>query len=138
VTGQQDRVQAVADLANDAAEAIRSLNHATFPGADGLRWPFDAYDVLASMTLLTARLPQLLGQLDRWLTGEVEAGRVVVAGGDYADDPQAAAAVASHWLDHARINAAALHHALDAAQQAVAYMSASDPDDLSGDDPDVA
>jgi hypothetical protein len=119
----------VTDLANDAAEAIRSLNHATFPGSGQLTWPGEAYDVMASLSLLAARLPQLLGQLDRFLTGEVDAGRVVVAGGDYADDPQAAAAVASHWLDRARINAAALHHALDAAQQAVAFMSASDPDD---------
>jgi hypothetical protein len=126
------------DLANDAAEAIRSLNHATFPGTEstpgGLAWPSDAYDVVASLGLLAARLPQLLGQLDRFLTGEVDAGRVVVAGGDYAGDPQAAAAVASHWLDHARINAAALHHALDAAQQAVAFMATSD---LTGDDPDA-
>jgi hypothetical protein len=122
VTGGQ---QSVAELADSAAEAIRSLNHATFPGTDGLQFPSDAYDVIASLGLLAARLPQLLGQLDHWLTRQVETGRVAVDGGDYAGDPQAAAAVASHWLDHARINAAALHHALDAAQQAVAYMAAT-------------
>jgi hypothetical protein len=127
VTG--DARPSPATLAGDAAEGIRSLNHATFPGSGQLTWPVDAYDVIASLSLLAARLPQAFGQLDQFLTGEVDAGRVVVAGGDYADDPQAAAAVASHWLDHARTNAAALHHALDAAQQAVAFMSASDPDD---------
>jgi hypothetical protein len=122
VTG--DARPSPATLAGDAAEAIRSLNHATLPGTDGLTWPSDAYDVLASLSLLAARLPQLLAQLDRYLTGEVETGRVMVDGGEFAGDPAAAAAAASHWLDHARINAAALHHALDAAQQATAYLAA--------------
>jgi hypothetical protein len=118
----------VTELAGEAAEAVRALNHATFPGTDGLAWPSDAYDILASLALLASRLPQLLGQLDRFVSHEVEAGRVSVDGGEYAGDPQAAAAVTSHWLDEARAHAAQLHHALDAAQQAVAFLAA-DTDD---------
>jgi hypothetical protein len=118
----------VTDLANDAAEAIRSLNHATFPGTEstpaGLTWPSDAYDVLASLSLLAARLPQLLAQLDRYLTAQVEAGRVVIDGGEFAGDPATAAAAASHWLDQAQACAARLHHTLDQAQQATAYLAA--------------
>lgn len=38
-----------AELAEVAAEAIRAANHATFPGAGGLTWPSDAYDVIASL-----------------------------------------------------------------------------------------
>jgi hypothetical protein len=117
-----------ARLADQAAEAIRSANHATFPGTSTLVFPADVYDVIASLGVLAARLPQLLGQLDAWLTRQVEQGRVVVDGGEYAGDPQAAVAVAGHWLDHAQSHATALQHALDQAQQAAAYLAASDDD----------
>jgi hypothetical protein len=118
-----------ARLADVAAEAIRSANHATFPGASGLTFPSDAYDVLGALELLASRLPQLLTQLDRFVSREVEQGRVAVDGGEYAGDPQAAAAVASHWLETARAHAAQLGHALDAAQQATAHLAASSDDD---------
>ena len=123
----------VAELANDAAETIRALNHATFPGAGGLVWPGDAYDVIASLSLLAARLPQALAQLDRFLTGEVDAGRVAVDGGEFTGDPAAAAAAASHWLDQAQSCAGRLHHALDQAQQTAAYLAATDLDDGGSD-----
>ena len=115
-----------AELADAAADAIRSLNHATFPGTGGLTWPSDAYDVIASLGLLASRLPQLLGQLDGWLTREVEQGRVSVDGGAYVGDPQAAAAVTSHYLDQAATAAHTLHRALDAAQQATAHLASDD------------
>lgn len=128
------RPQTSAALADNAAEAIRALNHATFPGAGGLASPVDAYDVLASLALMAARLPQLLTQLDRYLTGQVEDGRVVIDGGQFVGDPPAAAAAASCWLDRAGTAAARLAHVLDAAQQAIAYAATTnDPD---GDDPD--
>lgn len=120
-----------AQLADRAAEAIRSLNHATFPStsglAGGLVWPSDAYDVLACLGLLAARLPQVLTQLEGYLTGEVEAGRVVIDGGEFAGDPAAAAATTSHWLEHAGALAGQLGHALDQAQQALTYAAATDP-----------
>ena len=116
-----------AQLAEQAAEAVRALNHATFPGSGQLTWPADAYDVLASLALLAARLPQAFGQLDRFLTGEVEAGRVVIDGGEFAGDPAAAAAAAGHWLDQARGYADRLHRVLDQAQQALAYAAATEP-----------
>lgn len=117
-----------AQLADRAAEAIRSLNHATFPGTEstraGLTCPSDAYDVLASLSLLAAWLPQLLAQLDRYLTAQVETGQVVVDGGEFTGDPAAAIATASHWLERASAAAGQLAHALDQAQQATAYLAA--------------
>lgn len=44
----------------------------------------------------------------------------------YVGDPQAAAAVASHWLDTATTAADQLHRALDSAQQATAHLAAND------------
>jgi hypothetical protein len=54
-----------AQLADDAAEAIRSLNHATLgPGLDW-EYPSNAYDVVGSLERLAAMLPQALDQIAR-------------------------------------------------------------------------
>jgi hypothetical protein len=47
-----------ARLAEDAAQAIQALNHATLPGAEGLAEPTDVYAVLGSLTTLVSRLPK--------------------------------------------------------------------------------
>lgn len=64
-----------AALAGDAAEAVRTLNHATLPGSGGLVFPADAYDVTGALSLLASRLPQALAQLLAFLQAEVKAGR---------------------------------------------------------------
>ncbi|MET7927868.1 hypothetical protein ABZT43_28460 [Streptomyces sp. NPDC005349] len=56
-----------ADLAAQAAEAIRNLNHATQSVKGELVYPGDAYEVVASLTLLTQRLPQSFEQLSGYL-----------------------------------------------------------------------
>ncbi len=55
-----------AQLAADAAEAIRAINHATL-STPGLDWeyPSDAYDVVGSLERLAATLPQALDQIAR-------------------------------------------------------------------------
>ena len=90
-----------AALARSAAEAIRSLNHATL-GQDGLGQPADAYEVLGELSLAASRLPQLLGQVGRWLAAALAAGRL---GCDDGTDP--AAAVSGAWTPHLRLPAAA-------------------------------
>lgn len=91
--------------------------------------------MIAALGLLAGRLPQLLAQLDRFLTAQVETGAVVIDGGEFTGDPQAAAAAARHWLDRAAAHAGQLGHALDAAQQAVAYAAATDPDNRPDNNP---
>lgn len=63
-----------AELAEAAAEAVRSLNHATIRG--GYVWPSDVAAVLAELLLLTERLPQALEQAWGWLDDQAAAGRV--------------------------------------------------------------
>ena len=70
-------------LAGQAAEAIRSLNHLT-RGDDALEYPGDVYEVVASLRQMAERLPQLLAQLASWLKAEGDAGRVGHDGGDDA------------------------------------------------------
>ncbi|MFD7163129.1 hypothetical protein [Streptomyces violascens] len=55
------------DFAAQAAEAIRSLNHATQNAKGALTYPGDAYKVVAMLTLLAARLPQAFEQLSAFL-----------------------------------------------------------------------
>ena len=117
-----------AALARAAAEAVRSLNHATL-GGDGLGQPADAYEVLGELSLTASRIPQLLGQVGRWLAAALAAGR----GCDDGAGP--AAAVSGAWLftAAARASAAALARDLEQAQQQLAAVNGgpSQEEDLS-------
>jgi hypothetical protein len=105
-------------LARTAAEAIRGLNHATL-GAGGLGQPSDAYAVLGELSLTASRIPQLLGQVGRWLASALAAGRL---GCDDGTDPAAAVSGAWLFLSGARASAAALARDLDHAQQQLAAV----------------
>lgn len=63
-------------LADTAAEALRELNHATQGAKGELVYPGDAYDVVASLKMLTQRLPQSFEQLSRFLANLAESGAV--------------------------------------------------------------
>ncbi len=108
-----------AALARSAAEAIRSLNHATL-GQDGLGQPADAYEVLGELSLAASRLPQLLGQIGRWLAAALAAGRL---GCDDGTDPAAAVSGAATLISSARGSAAALAGNLSQAQQQLAPVN---------------
>jgi hypothetical protein len=106
-------------LARSAAEAIRSLNHATL-GGDGLGQPADAYAVLGELSLAASRLPQLLGQVGRWLAAALAGGRL---GCDDGTDPAAPVSGAWLFLCDARGSAAALARDLQLAQQQLAAVN---------------
>jgi hypothetical protein len=106
-------------LARSAAEAIRSLNHATL-GQDGLGQPADAYAVLGELSLAASRLPQLLGQVGRWLAAVLADGRL---GCDDGTDPACAVSGTGTFLSAARGSAAALARDLSEAQQQLAPVN---------------
>jgi hypothetical protein len=105
-------------LARSAAEAIRSLNHATL-GGDGLGQPADAYAVLGELSIAASRLPQLLGQVGTWLAAALAGGRL---GCDDGTDPAAAVSGAWLFISDARGSAAALARDLGQAQQQLAAV----------------
>jgi hypothetical protein len=117
-----------AGYADQAAEAVRALNHATMPGAGGLVFPADAYEVAGALGMLAARLPQALAQLSAFLQAETGAGRIVIVAGEHAGDPATAISAARRHLDDAAAAARQLRHALDAAQNALTWAAASPPD----------
>jgi hypothetical protein len=106
-------------LARSAAEAVRSLNHATL-GGSGLAQPADAYALLGELSLAAAGLPQLLAQVGRWLTTALGAGRL---GCDDGTDPAAAVSGAWLFIADARAGAAALARSLEHAQQQIAAVN---------------
>lgn len=63
------------EAADAAAEAVRTLNHATF-GGTGYEYPGDVYDVVGALATALMRLPQAIGQAGKWLEAEHGAGRV--------------------------------------------------------------
>jgi hypothetical protein len=106
-------------LARAAAEAVRGLNHATL-GADGLGQPSDAYAVLGELSLTASRIPQLLGQVGRWLAAALAAGRL---GCDDGTEPAAAVSGAWLFISDARASAASLARDLEQAQQQLAAVN---------------
>ena len=79
LTGGPHDDATITALAQITAEAVRALNHATFPRA-ALSEPATVYRVLGELATAANRLPQLCSQLARWLAEENTAGRL-------ADDP---------------------------------------------------
>jgi len=108
-----------AQHAEQAAEAVRALNHATQPWAGGLTGPGDVYDILGSLATLASRLPQALTQLQ----GFLDAGRIGVLDGEYAGDPVAAVAACGHWSERATVTAWTLTHALDQAHATLTWSA---------------
>jgi hypothetical protein len=111
------------DVAATAAEAVRVLNHATLNNhGEALAYPGDAESVIRSMAAVAQRLPQLLDQLQSWLTGELQAGRLQVAYGPHAGNPAAAVAATGGRLLTAAGCASQLSDALTAAAEAACKL----------------
>ncbi|MEV0785905.1 hypothetical protein AB0I52_23655 [Streptomyces sp. NPDC050423] len=112
------------DFANTAAEAIRDLNHATQSIKGELTYPGDAYEVVASLKVLTQRLPQSFEQLSRFLRDLDESGAVTADYGDPGEHlAEARSALASgvlvaqtlaEFLDHAHNSLAPLGYDIGA------------------------
>lgn len=114
----------VGQLAEQAASAIRALNHLTRPAVAELTDPLDAAEVIGSLAQLASMLPQLLDQLARWLQREQHADRLRVDADAPAPDPAQAVHAAAGALRHAADCARRAGHALDIAHQHTAYLAA--------------
>jgi hypothetical protein len=106
------------ELAGRAAEAIRELNHRT-RGPGAFTGPAELYRLVAELVVLAGGMPQLLGQLDRWLRVEHDAGRV--RSDDRADPGPTVRGAARDWVA-AGAAAHDLAHVLAAAQQRLSHL----------------
>lgn len=107
--------------ASNAAEAVRALNHQTRSAA--ALDVADVYQLLAELSLLTGRLPQLFRQLEQLVDALIEADEVRIVDGPNADDPAAAGAICGHWLAAASGAAVELAHRVDQAQQTLIWAA---------------
>lgn len=97
------------------------LNHATARG--GLTYPGDAYALLGTLGILTARLPQLLQQITDYLATTAAAGRLrETPDGPCGGDAGAAVIAAADALSRAADDATVLRAALGSAQSAIASV----------------
>ncbi|MEV8476551.1 hypothetical protein [Streptomyces sp. NPDC051173] len=113
------------DLAAQAAEAVRSLNHATQSAKGELTYPGDAYHLVASLKQLTQRLPQSFDQLSGFLEVLAKTGRVTADYGTPGDHlGEARSALAS-----AAIIAETLTEFLDRAHSELAPLGYDTADD---------
>jgi hypothetical protein len=71
-----DEPPALAQVAESAAEAVRTLNLRTMAGKGEPEYPADVYEIIGNLKAMADRLPQLLGQLAAWLESEHQAGRI--------------------------------------------------------------
>lgn len=113
-----------AALADVAAEAIRALNHATFPGKERLIYPSNVYDVTGSLHRVVAMLDQSLEQLAGYLEREDRQGRVVADYGGYSGNTAGAIGAYRGYVAEARTLLAAARDSLGFAHVAAAGLSA--------------
>lgn len=117
----------LAELADQAAQVVRLLNHRTHPGISGLADPADAAEITAALATMTARLPQLLGQLVGWLEHEHRHGRLRVD--DLTPQPDTAQTVhaVTDTLQHATRYLQRVAAELDSAHQHAAHLATAEP-----------
>jgi len=113
---------AVVQHADDAAEAVRLLNHLT-RDHDVLDDPAEAYAVVGSLELLVQRLPQLLRQLSHLIDSSHAAGQLAADTGQ----PAQLAAVTRAQLADAATRLGPVLTALGAAHEALAGASYTGP-----------
>lgn len=113
------------DVAEQAAEAVRTLNHLT-RGPDILTDPADTYLLLAALTALAQRLPQLLNQINHRLDTDLNPSQLRVDESAPSREPAALLDRVSVDLHSAAHLTHRLGAALDSAQQAIAHIAAED------------
>ncbi len=111
-----ERTRQLADL---AAEAVRTLNYAT-RGDAGLLYPGEAYCLLGGLGILAARLPQLYDQIGDFLARGQAAGHVdETPDGPHGGDARLAVGDAICALKRAVSHAEAMSVAVNNAQSAI-------------------
>lgn len=109
-----------AQLADDAAEAIRALNHATMSTRDGWEFPSDAYSVIGNLRELAQRLPQVLQQTETFIERLAEGDHIRSdRGGNGATE----VIVACDAIERAREDAVKMGAALDTVHSALSPLA---------------
>ena len=115
----------VLELAEALAEIARALNRLT-RHREALHYPSEAHELVQHLAVAAGRLPQLLGQVSRWIGQEQDGGRLAAPAGEFAGEPGRAAVTAMMRLDAAVAAAGHLREDLDEAAQVLAGIAAAE------------
>ena len=128
-----------AELAEQAADAIRALNHRTIGSAGQITVP-DLYRLTVDVSRAVDGLPQLLEQLSQHLEARSDRGglRLDGYGLERYSSPQAAIGTAQLALSEATSTARALAELLDEALQVISTIGDRSDDDSEDDDEEHA
>ena len=69
-------VKTPSQLADEAAQAVRAINHLTLSPGDDWQYPGDVYSLVGNLSQLAMMLPQALEQASRLMTGLNESGHL--------------------------------------------------------------
>ncbi len=116
------------EYADQAAEAIRSLNHATI-SSGGYVYPSDIDAVIAHLSATVYGMCQSLSQMQRWVFAEADAGRV---GHDQGADVETELEVLSGALMIAAGRIEQTVQQLDAARRVSAHLTQTTGNDGTG------
>ena len=112
-----------AQLADQAAEAVRALNHLTGTPQADWEYPADAYSVIGNLEAMAQRLPQLYGQISRFLQRLADEDHIRSdRGGNGAEE----VAAAIDGLTRAAEDATAMAAALDTVHSALGPLAYQD------------
>jgi hypothetical protein len=117
----------VVELAEQAAQAIRALNHLT-RNPSVLTDPTDTYLMIGALAIMARRLPQLLGQLTDRLAATLQAGRLRVDAST-TNTPTDIVTLLAADLTQAGHYAHRLGQALDTAHKNLSHIIVTDHDD---------
>lgn len=110
-------------LANDAAEAIRGLNHTTLSANLGWKYPGDAYQVVGGLNQMARGLGQALDQIAQHIERLSESGHI---SHDHGGAGTKEVATALEGLEWARVDADALVSRLVTVHSALARLAWKD------------
>lgn len=114
----------IGEIADNAADAIRQLNHSTRPATGGLAEPSDTDQIIAALASMTGMLPQLLSQLAHWLDHQHHQGQLRVDDPTLLDTTQTVHALIDRLREATRCLQSTTAE-LDAAHQHAAHLAAN-------------
>jgi hypothetical protein len=111
-----------AQLADQAAEAIRAINHLTMSPRDDWQYPGDIYSLVGNLSQMAMMLPQALDQASRLLADLNESGRLR----SDKDQLERDLGEAFYGLDDARNAAQRLYGSLNRAHNGLGPIACKD------------
>ncbi|MEU9703020.1 hypothetical protein [Streptomyces sp. NPDC047981] len=111
-----------AQYADQAAEAIRAINHLTMSPRDGFQYPGDVYSLVAGLSRMAMMLPQALEQASRLIADLNESGHLR----SDKDQLEHDLGETFHGLEKARIAADQLYGGLNRAHSGLGPIAYKD------------